>query len=233
MNSHSPIRLPLLVALLSLGLALLPGFADNVKAQVPVAQSKKQTQGNRTQSLRDKLTRRTSRVATGRAAADEGVGNISGGERFLRDSRSKTAFVGRDLREMSGFVGELQGSTTGNVPSSVLSMRARLLRNANLTAQRTNEVPRGIYEPPLTIGFAVAPLAPATQAASLERLLNASSRIHHVGPLSVAVDGRTAMLEGVVASDEDRRLAEAYLRFEPSLSKVVNHLTIQQRPGRR
>ncbi len=75
------------------------------------------------------------------------------------------------------------------------------------------------------------PLAPASLEASLEKLLNDSPRIHHVGSLSVTVDARTATLAGVVASAEDRQLAEAYLRFEPSLSKVVNQLTIQPRPG--
>jgi osmotically-inducible protein OsmY len=182
-------------------------------------------------SLKEALTRRTTRAATGTAAADEEVGSISGAERFLRSRRRRTAFVGRDLNEMTTFVGEIQGSTSGSVSTSVSGRRVRLQRNANLTAQRTNQASRGIYEPPLAIGFAVEPLAPASLETSLGKLLNDSSRIHRVGPLSVTVDDRTATLAGVVASAGDRQLAEAYLRFEPSLSQVVNQLTIQPRPG--
>jgi hypothetical protein len=216
------------VALASLGLTLSPGimgslgFMGTAKAQAPVARS-----------LKDSLTSRSSTAATGAAVAESDVGSISGGERFIRKRRRRTAFVGRDLNEMSSFVGEIQGSTDGNVRTATSSLRVRLQRNANLTTQRTNQTTRGIYEPPMAIGFTVDAVAPAILEVSLEKLLNDSLRIHHVGPLSVEVDARTATIAGVVASDEDRQLAEAYLRFEPSLSKVVNRLKIQPHPGKR
>jgi hypothetical protein len=242
MKARPAIRILTLAALVSSGFTLLsgflgvPGFIGDAQAQTPGMRSLKQTLGSTAtgspRSLKETLTSRSARAATGSASADEEVGSISGGERFIRRNRRRTAFVGRDLSEMSSFVGEIQGSTSGNVRTSASSLRMRLQRNANLTAQRTNQTSRGMYEPPLAIGFAVEPLAPVAQEASLEELLNASARIHHVGPLSVTVDARTATLEGVVASAEDRQLAEAYLRFEPSLSTVVNHLTIQPRPER-
>lgn len=221
------------VALAALGLILSLGSQGEVRAQ----RSLKQTLGSSAtaspNSLKEKLTSRTSRAATGSASADGEVGSISGAERFMRNRRRRTAFVGRDLNEMSSFVGEIQGSTSGNVRTAISGLRLRLQRNANLTTQRTNQASRGIYEPPLAIGFDVEPLAPAAQEATLEKLLNDSPRIHHVGPLSVTVDDRIATLAGVVASDEDRQLAEAYLRFEPSVSIVVNRLVVQPRPGSR
>jgi hypothetical protein len=217
-----------LVALALLGLTLSLGFMGTVKAQATV-----KAQVPVARSLKDSLTSRSSTAATGAAVTDTDVGSISGGERFIRKRRRRTAFVGRDLNEMSSFVGEIQGSTDGNVRTATSSLRVRLQRNANLTTQRTNQTTRGIYEPPMAIGFTVDAVAPAILEVSLEKLLNDSLRIHHVGLLSVEVDARTATLAGVVASDEDRQLAEAYLRFEPSLSKVVNRLKIQPHPGKR
>lgn len=210
----------MLVTLASLGLALMTGHTNNAQAQSSGAPS-----------LRDKLTSRTSTAATGTAVADTEVGSISGGERFIRKRRRRTAFVGRDSNEMSSFVGEIQGSTDGNVLSAVSSLRVRLQRNANISTQRTNQTTRGIYEPPMSIGFSVEAVAPIALEASLEKLLNDSVRIHQMSPLSVEVDARTATLAGVVASAEDRQLAEAYLLFEPGLSKVVNQLTIQTPPA--
>ena len=237
MKNRAVFRSLILIALGASGFSFSPGWNMAVHAQAPGSRSLKQSLSRGSsanpQSLKEKLTRRTSRAATGSASSDNEVGSISGGERFLRRSRRRNAFVGRDLGEMSSFVGELQGSTTGNVRTAVSSMRMRLQRNANLTAQRTNQASRGIYEPPLAIGFTVKPPAPGSLEASLENLLNDSPRIHHVGPLSVTVDARIATLAGAVASDEDRQLAEAYLRFEPSLSQVVNRLTIQPRPEQR
>ena len=235
MTSKTIVPFALLIAWASLGLAWPVG------AQAPGARSLQGTLGTNatgnTRSLKESLTRRTARAATGSAAPDGAsdgeVGSISGKERFLRRNRRRTAYVGRDLNEMSTFVGEFQGSTSGQVRTSVSSQRGRMRRNVNLTGQRTNQTSRGIYEAPLVIGFAVESPDLAALEFSLEGLLNASPRIHHVGPLSVTVDARTATLEGVVASDEDRQLAEAYLRFEPSLSKVENRLTIQARSGKR
>ncbi len=233
MKTSPTFRSLIRVAMVALGLILSLGSPGEVRAQRSLKQALGSSATASPNSLKEKLTSRTTQAATGSASADAEVGSISGAERFMRNRRRRTAFVGRDLNEMSSFVGEIQGSTSGNVRAAVSGLRLRLQRNANLTAQRTNQAARGIYEPPLAIGFDVEPLAPAAQEARLEKLLNDSHRIHHVGPLSVTVDDRIATLAGVVASAEDRQLAEAYLRFEPSVSQVVNRLTIQPRPGSR
>lgn len=189
------------------------------------------TVNGQSRSLREQLSRRTARTAgSASATASTEVGSVTGRERYIRRNRQRTAFVGRDLQELSSFVGELQGSTSGQVRTSVSTLQVRLQRNANLSTQRTNQTTRGINEPPLRIGFTVVPPAPEVLNASLTEALNGLSRLHRIGPLSVRVDERRATLQGVVGSAEDRQLAEAYLQFEPGVSEVVNRLTIQLRP---
>ena len=165
--------------------------------------------------------------ATGIGTSAEKAGQLTGRERFLRRNRRRTAFVGRDSRERTTFVGQQQGSATGRVQTAVASQPAvRFERNANLSSQRTNQSTSGIYEPRLAVGFSFEPAAPEVLSERLTQSLNALPRFRRAGPLSVTVDARTATLRGVVASTEDRQLAEVVVGFEPGVSKVVNQLTV-------
>ncbi len=56
------------------------------------------------------------------AGNNTGAG-IRGSERFLRNSRTPSAFVGSDRREQSGFVGSQQAIGTGRVPAATESLR--------------------------------------------------------------------------------------------------------------
>ncbi|MBN1855173.1 MAG: BON domain-containing protein [Pirellulales bacterium] len=166
-------------------------------------------------------------AAQGATQDSEQVGQITGRERFLRHNRQRNAFVGRDRTEQSSFVGQQQASVTGQVPTSVEGRQARYQQNANINALRINESLPGIYQPRLAIGFSYLPRMSNEVGASISDVLNGSSRITRLGPLSVSIDDRIATLQGVVATDEDRRLAEVLARFEPGVSEVVNQLVVQ------
>ena len=43
--------------------------------------------------------------------------------------------------------------------------------------------------------------------------------------------GRTAILRGTVATDEDRRLAEQLVLLEPGVAKVQNEITVRPQPA--
>lgn len=50
-----------------------------------------------------------------------------------------------------------------------------------------------------------------------------SSRINGV---NVIMDGRTAIVTGVVNDDRDRRMSELLMRLEPGVSRVENRVMI-------
>jgi osmotically-inducible protein OsmY len=59
--------------------------------------------------------------------------------------------------------------------------------------------------------------------------LTASPRIEKLSPIQVQVQGQTAVLRGVVASEYDRRVAEQVVRMQPGIWEVKNELTLPPR----
>lgn len=156
----------------------------------------------------------------------EDVGEISGNERFLRGNRPRNVLVGRDPQGRQSFVGEQQGTIVGQVPSSIASARVQQRRDANVPVLRTNELRRGVYEPRLVVDFDYQ--SPPTDGVErdLTRMINASTSIFRQGRIDVTLDDRRATIQGVVASERDRRLAEDLVRLEPGVSEVANQLRV-------
>jgi hypothetical protein len=81
----------------------------------------------------------------------------------------------------------------------------------------------------LTLGF--TPTAPATAtpvAALAERRLPRLPGVSLVGTPQVLMEGRTAVVRGVAASERDRELVSRLLLLEPGISSVQNEMTVAQ-----
>ncbi len=79
----------------------------------------------------------------------------------------------------------------------------------------------------LRSAIAASPLPPAQiQRTASARFQTLASRPQLRG-VRVNMQGRTAVIEGTVRSDSDRRMSELLMRLEPGISGIENRLTIQ------
>lgn len=81
----------------------------------------------------------------------------------------------------------------------------------------------------LNLGFLYAP--PSRVSTELSALLMRPGRLQWVAPAQVTVRGDTAILQGVVATEHDRDLAEQLVRMEPGIAQVENLLTVGPSAG--
>ena len=72
-------------------------------------------------------------------------------------------------------------------------------------------------------GNPISPQQVQQSASSRLQTLPASNRINGV---NVTMEGRTAIVTGVVNSDRDRRMSELLMRLEPGVSRVENRVII-------
>ncbi len=158
----------------------------------------------------------------------EDVGIITGAERFLRNNRDRASFVGADQREAQNFVGSQQARTTGTIVSSTAGIEPP--RNQSSQINRPLSIPRAgqMYLPKivLDVGDVVKDPDVSSDNSVSARVQQAADLVAPAA-ISVSVVGRTAILSGVVRSDEERRLAETLASFEPGISSVRNLLQTQ------
>ena len=81
----------------------------------------------------------------------------------------------------------------------------------------------------LTIGPELA-VAPSPQVnSSIAEHLGVLPALHWQVPAQVEMQGRTAILRGVVATEHDRDLAERVARLEPTVDQVQNLIVVAGR----
>ena len=175
---------------------------------------------------------RTLRNPLSRAArpGSEEVGTLQGNERFIRGNRRGGDFVGTDSQDRNDFVGSQQAPTSGQVRSAVSDLRERPGATANRSQRPYAGRSRGMYAPQMRVGFKFTPRSPVAIHSALARRLNASAAIRPTSPIGVSLEGRTATLQGEVASERDRILAQQLALFEPGISAVRNELTVKAPP---
>ena len=86
------------------------------------------------------------------------------------------------------------------------------------------------FEPRIEIGFEVTTPQVTAIASSVATSLGATKPGSRFRGVQVAFEGGTAILRGVVATQNDRTLAEQIALLEPSVSAVRNDITIASRP---
>ena len=74
------------------------------------------------------------------------------------------------------------------------------------------------------LGFGYRPPGPGVTQTDVEQILARSTGLNPNRAIRVAVDGPAIILRGTVASDYDRRLAEAMIRLSPGVYEVRNEL---------
>jgi hypothetical protein len=78
----------------------------------------------------------------------------------------------------------------------------------------------------MVLGF--LPTIPVTRvvATRCQERVNGSKRINRVSSISVVMEGQTAVLEGTVGSEHDRKLVGRIVSFEPGVRSVENRLNV-------
>lgn len=147
-------------------------------------------------------------------------------ERFIRGQRDPNDFVGAGGSE-GGFVGRQELDNEGAIRSAVDGLPQQMLNrriNQPPPAPRpTRPLP---YEPRLQIAFDYDGPDNRSLSQALTRRLQRSDGIRSLGDITVTLNGRTAILQGEVASERDRSVAEQLVRLEPGVSQVQNQLLV-------
>lgn len=184
----------------------------------PVAWAQ-QSQSNRAQNL--SVLSGTGGSSTGGGAATgvvtpyEAGGFVGAGAEDVRSAMTATGAI----RE--GTQGTGRGQTGFGSPQSGRGGQSG--RGAGGTGSRasTSEI-----RARLRAGFSVIRPAPAQRSSKLASRMEKSSWLHRQSPMEVAIEGGTATLRGVVATEHDRVLAERVAKLEPGVRQVENLLTL-------
>lgn len=162
-------------------------------------------------------------------AAAEEIGELTGRERFIRGNRSTRDFVGTDMADTPNFVGLQQGRSRGTIRSAIINLQPPQQPNVNQPQPR-DPSPALPYAPRLQLGFTPPEVAPTVIAEDIAANVAEALALRHpeqtVGPLVVSMQGRTAILQGEVASEHERLLAQQLTLLEAGVSSVQNELTI-------
>ena len=84
---------------------------------------------------------------------------------------------------------------------------------------------------PVRIGFEARPVSSTVISTKFARRLTNIPALNLTAPVAVKMDGRTAVLQGVVTNEHQRGLIERLANLEPGVSSVRNELTIDPALG--
>lgn len=161
----------------------------------------------------------------GVAAVADSAGKLEGNERFLRKNRRPTDFVGPDSVEMSRFIGNVQANARRQVRPAAEDLREPTDRSTTINRARAPAPPGTLYDPKITLSF-TAHINPSEVAQRVVGVLAECPRLSNASRIEVSVEGRTAILRGVVLAESDHDLATYLVAFEPGISKVQNDLRV-------
>jgi|HubBroStandDraft_6_1064221.scaffolds.fasta_scaffold25240_5 hypothetical protein len=127
----------------------------------------------------------------------------------------------------TGASGSSSGGGGGSGATAASSSRRRGGSTTTSTAAKDQQA---WFEPRIEVGFEVTP-PPALRAvaANVATALGATKPGSRFRGVQVAVEGGTAILRGVVGSQNDRIVAEQIALLDPAISSVRNDLAIASR----
>jgi hypothetical protein len=99
-----------------------------------------------------------------------------------------------------------------------------------MNGQQNQSQPAPQIRVALRLGFKPQPIS-TTRVQSFQSRLTKLPGMRFVGSAQVEMEGRTAVLRGKVASEEDRELAEALAKMEPDVLQVRNELEVEEQPA--
>lgn len=147
-------------------------------------------------------------------------------QRFVRGNRSAGEFVGSDRGDASRFVGTQQAGAGTAVRSAVAGIQAAGDESNQVNRPARRLAANEPYPPRLSVAFDYDVESSDRIARSLQRRYELQDL-----PIEVSVEDRTAILRGVVTSEEQRTLAELLAGFEAGISFVQNELTVDRSPA--
>jgi hypothetical protein len=144
----------------------------------------------------------------------------------IQTSQVRGAFVGADSSDSTN-ARSLQGTNARNQSASNgLAQLQNLFQQGMQNINQGNQAGAQVQIPvALKLGFTPQPVSTARFQAFQTRFIKLPS-LRFIGPASVTLEGRTAVLRGKVATAEDRELAAALAMMEPDVLKVRNELTV-------
>jgi len=178
-----------------------------------------------------------------------------GTQRFTRQIQQpgqRATFVGSDTGDIPDFLSALQGGgQTGTRGQSLrggtsnlrggtsgLGGLSSLRRNGTTNQQGMNRGGMGgmgrsqvDVRNTLSVGFQASQPNLPDLAQTLTRRFQASNRIRFLQPANVTTEGSVVVLQGSVASEHDRALAEQLARLEPGVWDVRNELVVGGQTG--
>jgi len=171
--------------------------------------------------------------AAGDMPTDTGQVDLSS-DRFVRGNRAPGQFVGADTAEMQRFLGAVQAGAGSNANRGGLQ---RLIggaqnRGAAVNRQANTGGGRGATDvrTSLRVAFSYKRTTPDQISTAVAQRLQKSKRIRTLSAVQVHLEGGTATLRGVVATDHDRVLAERLTRLEAGIWRVKNELVVASAP---
>ena len=152
-----------------------------------------------------------------------GAGEVQGSERFVRDSRDPGAFVGADSADSANFFGQTQGGFAGSGLEQFLGRAAQRDFQNEGSANLGRRAP---LRPSLSLGFDVSGPSAAVVSTQMTQRLAKLPNLQELTPVTVAIEGRTAILRGRVATQHDRQMLAQIVLLEPGVSAVRNELQL-------
>jgi len=148
-----------------------------------------------------------------------GPGNFGGGR----------AFVGRDAGDMQSVWNQLGASSTQffNQMNRNMSRSDRASRPAAPTIQNPPQKVRV----ELQVAFNAPQPASDVVASKIRTRLERLSIDHSIGQPVVTMEGDTAVLGGVAATENQRLVVERLISMEPGVRQVRNEMVVAEPPG--
>jgi hypothetical protein len=161
--------------------------------------------------------------------AEQNIGAAGAAAPQITTTQQRGQFVGADRGDTANALSR-QTSQVRSAQSNNFAQLSNLFAQGMQAVNQNNQQggqqrARTPIRIGLKLGFRPAPASPTSVAAFQSRLADLPG-IRFMGPAEVTLEGRTAVLRGTVASEEDRELAEALARMEPDVQTVRNELVV-------
>jgi hypothetical protein len=176
----------------------------------------------------------SSNIAT-TGQANVAVGNQNVAQAAIENTRQQTqgSFIGADSADTGNFLSRQNtagaAGATGRGGINGMNGLAQLQNLFSKNQQNFNGQNQAQTMPQirvsLRLGFRPQPLS-TTRMQSFQTRLTKLPAMRFVGSPEVLMEGRTAVLRGKVASEDDRELAEALAKMEPDVLEVRNELVV-------
>lgn len=155
---------------------------------------------------------------------NQNAGQLTSSDRFLRSNRRPGQFVGSDSQDSQNFM-----SALGNA-SQLRAAQSNMRANTQVRQPQQNRQGQaaGAILPRmrLELGFDKVEASATTRGDVLEKRFEGMPALKTQSPIQVAVQGETATLTGVVATEHARLVAAQLALLEPGISRVQNDLQV-------